>query len=281
MIAYPEFGKNGKLGNQMFQFAFVLARAKQFNINALLGKIDSSGPSCSTNEISQFKIEAYKDLVEWEDVKNLKYDAPMHWIKEQGFCFDPRFLIKPSKIDSAIVCYHGYFQSEKYFLKAKEEVFNCFQLKTESDLFKQKKAEILSLNKTVSIHLRFGDYLNAVNYHGCLSNTSYYADCFNSIEQNQNVLVFSDDLDKAKTHITSFIKDFSNILYIGNEFSGAESLILQSLCKTNIIANSSFSWWAGWLNQHKDKIVFAPKQWFGPTGPKDISDVYCKGWILK
>jgi hypothetical protein len=50
---------------------------------------------------------------------------------------------------------------------------------------------------------------------------------------------------------------------------------LMSLCKHNITANSSFSWWAAWLNQYKNKIVIAPKQWFVDKE----NEVACDNWI--
>jgi hypothetical protein len=71
-----------------------------------------------------------------------------------------------------------------------------------------------------------------------------------------------------------------NMLYIegNNQFI---DMCMMSMCSHNIIANSSFSWWAAWLNNNRDKKIIAPKKWFGPSYYyHDTKDLYCQDWII-
>lgn len=117
--------------------------------------------------------------------------------------------------------------------------------------------------ESVSIHLRGGDYVvgNKSNFHGVCS-PEYYTQAIKQIRsktKSPHFYIFTDDLTWAEKHI-DFPIPFT---LISNDVrTPYEEMILMSLCRHNIIANSTFSWWAAWLNNNHDKIVISPKKWF-------------------
>jgi hypothetical protein len=174
----------------------------------------------------------------------------------------------------------GYWQSEKYFRNIKEHLveelslFNLPSVENEKYLI-----EIFNTN-SVSIHIRRGDYINdtsAINTHG-FCGLDYYVNSISFIESklsNPTYFVFSDDIDWARHNI----KTKKNIFFIDTNFDKPEEdLRLMLNCKHNIIANSSFSWWAAWLNQNKEKIVITPKKWFADSKKSSI-DLIPSEWL--
>ena len=85
-------------------------------------------------------------------------------------------------------------------------------------------------------------------------------------------IVFSDDYLWAKQHLNS-----DDVYYFIDEhecLEDYEQLMVMSRCNSNIIANSTFSWWAAWLNQNKDKNVIMPKRWL-----KNQEKLIMKEWV--
>jgi hypothetical protein len=89
------------------------------------------------------------------------------------------------------------------------------------------------------------------------------------------LFIFSDDLYWVKENVK-----FKNTFFFveGKGIRDYEELYLMSICKNNIISNSSFSWWAAWLNRDLNKTVIAPQKWSAGSESNN-QDIYPEGWI--
>lgn len=183
---------------------------------------------------------------------------------EPHFHFDPNFFKLP-----ADVYLDGYWQTEKYFKAIEDTIRKEFD--TKPPIVERNKEIASEIRKTesVGLHIRRGDYANNQEtkaVHGTCE-LEYYFACIEQASQmlrNPHFFAFSDDPQwVAKNMIIHH-----PLTYVTpNGVSEAhEDLRLMSLCKHNIIANSSFSWWAAWLNKSSDKMIFAPKRWFRKDG---------------
>ena len=174
----------------------------------------------------------------------------------------------------------GGWQSEKYFKSYENEIRARLQLKPPLIQNVIEIAKNIKKENAVSVHIRRGDYLRKkiiYEWHGVMEK-EYYAKAFELMHAKTKATrayYFTDDVDwVAKNLLPSFNGE---IISANITKSHYEDLYLMSQCRHNIIANSSFSWWAAWLNDHSDKIVIAPEKWFG-NGPKDTQDIIPPGW---
>jgi hypothetical protein len=123
-----------------------------------------------------------------------------------------------------------------------------------------------------SLHFRRGDYVGLEDFHTNLG-TDYYNPAISWMQSNIPnclFLAFSDDYEWCKKNLPNNVTIF--------ESKGAEyDMCAMSLCDSHIIANSSFSWWGAWLSS-SSKQVIAPRNWFGPKGPKAWETIYCQNW---
>ena len=122
----------------------------------------------------------------------------------------------------------------------------------------------------VSVHVRRADYLNIPEHHTNLQ-VEYYERAMKNFE-GYSPVIFSDDIEWCKNNL-----NFNNMVLVeGN--SDVEDLWLMSLCKNNIIVNSSFSWWGAYLNKNVDKVVIAPSKWFGDGVSLSTEDIVPEQW---
>lgn len=178
----------------------------------------------------------------------------------------------------------GYWGSEKYFKNIQSIIRKEFTLKESlSPGSKQWEEKIKSAVKSVSIHVRRGDYINTeINRKiYAVVPPEYYYKCIEMLKQKYNdlsVFVFSNDIAWCRENLRF---DLPMEFVEGNdEDHGYEDMHLMSLCKHNIIANSTFSWWGAWLNSNPEKMVFYPEKFFNIKDKwHDTIDGYPDDWI--
>jgi len=260
----------GGIGNQMFQIATVYAYAKRHGFEYGFN-FDACYTPNQGNESSKYKDSFFKDINRLDNTRfNMEY-------REPSFSFN-----EIPKNDNIVL--DGYFQSDKYFKNYKDgliKLFNPYNPKfirfkhtAVTFLYNFIVDKKLNYSDLVAVHVRRGDYLKNSDFHTNLTTTNYYKEAMDIFE-NKYFIFVSDDIDWCKE---TFKGD--NITY-STLTEEIEDLLLISYCGSQIIANSSFSWWGAYLrkNELAESKVIAPKQWFGPRGPKDTQDIIPENWI--
>lgn len=186
-----------------------------------------------------------------------------------------RYYYNSKKTDKKIKCIYGYFQSEKYFLKYKDQIRE--ELKVKTPLTK-KEREILQTIKScnsVAVSIRIGDdYLTSKALNVCTYEYYYKAmDFLYSENRNISFFIFSDDVNRVKK---KFKFDYP-VKYIEG-FNDYESLRLMYNCKDFIVSNSSFSWWGAYLSDNINKKVIAPARWYNNSS--DRPDIFIDNMII-
>ena len=273
----------GGIGNQLFQYAFVRSLAIKFNQKFKLDlswyrdyhKFEKTdNPNAATEReylLNKFNIKenllnpVYKSisyrlnnslilnkLIKYPLFKYFSYDT----ITESDFDIN-----KIKNFNNVYLS--GFWQKNNLFEDYHDIIRKEFTLNKNIS----EKNTIL-LNKiqsstSIAIHIRRGDLLSrpvAVKEQPS-SSKQYYIDAINKINEKvkrPEFFVFSDDINWVKNNYGFDIPT----IYIDNEGPDFEHFELMCNCKHQIIANSTFSWWAAWLNNYQEKIIISPKWWY-------------------
>ncbi|MBE5837199.1 alpha-1,2-fucosyltransferase [Butyrivibrio sp.] len=286
----------GGLGNQMFQYAFGKALECKYSNDTI--KYDCSYYSVSNAIRSYSLYDAFGVDIKIANKtqvsllrNNNPYDSELNRIAN-SFIRKALFR-KPNEIieDLDAICFgkipdldrdtyfSGYWQCEKYFKNLRSKIIRDFSFKldgTSKDFL--ELMDRVKHGNSVAIHVRLEDYLNEENrkVYGNICDSHYYDSAVSYIAANAgkcNYYVFSTDIDSAM-----------KLLPKGNEYIPIEydcqkdylDMYLMTICKHNIIANSTFSWWGAWLNNNPNRIVVCPKKWFNNH---EVYNQYCESWI--
>jgi hypothetical protein len=264
----------------MFQYAAGFNLAKKNNAQLLLDTtfLNDRFPrkefTYRTFDLDVFTLELHFTL--FSKISHV-VPVPGFWLGLDLICmkvcdiFGMRRIINEKYLDSSkspmegdIVLY-GRWQNEKYFIDFADDIRNMFRFGQELSGAAAAFARQIKNSNSVSIHVRRGDYVNFKSMKKIVGDTdiSYYVRAVSYIGervQKPQFFVFSDDVAWCRENI----KIPFPVIYLDEKTAGPKSafhLELMSLCKHNIIANSTFSWWGAWLNENPEKIIIAPVDW--------------------
>lgn len=300
---------SGGLGNQMFQYALYLKlysmgkEVKFDDINEyrsenvrpiMLSVFGISYPRATWDEIIAFTDGSMKII---KRLRRKIFGRKAIEYCEKGF-YDPKVL----SFDSMYL--RGSFQSERYFEDIADEVREIYQFPQLDEMHLPEKLyastadtlqKIESAN-AVGIHMYRSDSRTEEELYEGICTEKYYEGAVKYIQEinpDSVFYIFSnepkwvkkwvDNLIKsritpgmAKEEIRALKKRFVMVA-TNTEYTGYLDMLLMSRCRHNIISNSSFSWWAAWLNKNPDKIIIAPAKW---NNDNEGAEVYFKGITL-
>lgn len=168
----------------------------------------------------------------------------------------------------------GYWQNELFFREVLPKVLGELHFPDFKDAENIGLENQIKEERAASIHIRRGDYVNS-RYD--ILTPDYYKKAIGYIEERVSVsryYIFTDDVSYAGREF-SFLKNKYIVEHNKGENSWCD-MKLMSLCNYNILANSSFSNWAGYFNRNNDRMILYPS-WY--TTQEKNTDKLGEGWV--
>lgn len=274
----------GGLGNQLFQIFMVISTAIDFETQFFFPDKEQL---CSKRHTywNSFLYRLNPFLQTEAFIRN----SVSLVIRENKFEYEENDYNIKDLVRQNNILFYGYFQSYKYFEKNYHTIYDLIDIERQkSNLV--NKISIQNYDKIISMHFRLGDYTNLQDCHPVMT-INYYSNCLKYLNDNINlrefkILYFCENNLNDLKYIAKIIQTLKNE-YPYLEFTRQpgledyEEMLLMSLCKHNIIANSTFSWWGAYFNNREDKIVMYPNIWFGKAlnNKNSTIDLIPPSWI--
>lgn len=300
---------SGGLGNQMFQYALYLKlrsmgkEVKFDDINEyrsestrpiMLALFGIDYPRATWDEIVAFTDGS---MDPFKRIRRKLFGRKAIEYYEEGF-YDPKVL----QFESMYL--RGNFQSEKYFADIAEEVRALYRFPTledmhlPEDLYNSTRTclDAIETTEAVGIHMYRSDSRKEAELYEGICTEKYYegAVCFLQEKcPEATFFIFSNEPKWVKGWVENLIESQMKegmskeeiqamekrfvMVEANTEYTGYLDMLLMSKCRHNIISNSSFSWWAAWINDNPDKLVVAPDRW---VNDKESTDVYTSKMVL-
>ncbi|MBF0575885.1 alpha-1,2-fucosyltransferase [Dysgonomonas sp. GY617] len=274
----------GGLGNQLFQYATAKNMARLNNAELYLC-LDWFNQDFKNTTKRIFDLEYFN--IKYKRTRSLKPRIlsklwkPCYITEKSPFSYNQGVL----NLRNRNIWLSGNWSFFSYFDDIKDQLREEMHPKTVNAENKLVLQEIVNTN-SVSVHIRRGDYSSSNLF--CILDQAYYLEAISKVREctdNPVFYIFSDDIDFVKK---SFQNENVRIIDINHGSDSYMDLYLMSQCQHNIIANSTFSWWAAYLNANLDKMIIAPQKWYQEDNTyyienKDIASegkFYPQEWIV-
>lgn len=240
------FMAQGRMGNFLFECATTIAYALDHDMDFTVP------PKAADN---------FWNPVYLKHLVNPNYNPHLGFARVTEMRHNYQDLLFDESFRKTNVLLVGYFQTEKYFKHRREEILKAFGYKWEW------------LPRTVSVHVRRGDYLIHTNKHPEVKE-EWYEEAMSKFPYH-HFIFFSDEIEWCRQ---AFADRTDCSFSTGKSIE--EDLVLMSCCSNHINSSSTYSWWGAWLNQNPDKIIITPKLWFTPGWDNcNVDDIIPENWI--
>jgi hypothetical protein len=286
----------GGLGNQLFQIATTLAYASLHGLRPVFSSTEVASEACVTTPERRTHwrglLSGLRDLT--ADLSTLP-GWPDGWQLVQLQDVHHFVILEPPRPGAAGVFLDGYFQSYRFF--EAEDALSRLGLREQ--LARARLLVPASSRpggpSSVCLHFRIGDYRHKPSMHPVLS-PSYYlaalraffgpardgAEVAAEAEAVVPVLYLCDDADVPEVldvYAPPLLAAGFELRPLAPSADAGTQLLAMACCDVNVIANSSFSWWAAFLNPTPDKVVYRPSVWFGPDlAHLQLHDMFPPDW---
>jgi hypothetical protein len=259
VIMMKHMGIYGRLGNQMFQLAFLTARADEYKMTVQINK------PISHLDKSTYSLETVFDLDPYPEKITVNSDIEIQ--EHVQFAVDPQFRFNKF-MRQANIHVHGYFQSFKYF--SKDLAQKLFKFKPDiaaiADTVRTTTLCDNNADELAFLHVRLGDYRVCGHF---IPGIKYYQRAVSHIqkmaasrEKRVAFLVLSDEPEWCRQNFTASA-GFPELVFYHNDTLGVEMCVMTK-CEHAVIAASSYSWWGAYLRE-RDGEWIAPHRWFSDT----------------
>lgn len=262
MITVKNFGKRiyGRFGNEMFQYS--------------LAKILSQLHNC------EFYLNPTSSFLNFFDSEKLSYKPCNESYKTDSYIEKDPFGFDANLFNLLNIDLMGFFQNLLYYNFYLDIIYDEFKpnaqiLNNSYNYMKHKNKYSKNIDKNICMHIRRTDYTVLQQLYGFLD-VNYYYNIINAINYN-HIFIISDDIKYVEKEFQVLFGNRKNVTYV-KELDMYHDFYIMYLSGINIIANSTFSWWASFLSdRNQSKTIFAPSQWISNRMPVNL---YPPNWTI-